>query len=123
MTDLEKIIATINIREMSTATDDFDTENGLGFDENLSDIDQIEYVEITRADVFYYSGGRFAEGLGYGLNNYIQTIIDRYGIGEWDGGRCSYSPDGTYDSPDGYTTYERWAEITILDSDTGYLSN
>jgi len=121
--DLDKVIATIDITEMSTATDDFDTENGLGFDENLSDTEQIYYVEVTRADVWSYSGGRFAEGLGYGLTDYIQDILDSYGVGEWDGANTSYDPDGSRCEGDGYTTYERWAEITILDPDTGYLSN
>jgi hypothetical protein len=94
------LIARITILEQSSASDDYDTENGVGH------ADDVEPVEVDAVEIDY---------IGVAVDRHVQRLVqsalDEFGCGQWDGGNVAYDHDGSHMATDG-TIMTRYAVIT-----------
>lgn len=97
------ILATIWIMEREGPEEDFVTETGRGFPDDL------EYHEV---ECFTITPGMLA---GRTLDDTIQQALDDFSVGQWDGGNVAYDPDGTHPVYSRGTRRERYASIKRKD--------
>jgi len=91
---MPSVLAKITIRHLECDADDYTTEDGQGFPDSIEPWDD-DVIEIDGDDL---------TDSGRGLDDHIQTILDDHSVGQWDGGRTAYDPDGTRMSPSGLVT-------------------
>lgn len=96
-------VATIVIQERTCSEDDFRTDDGSGMPEDTP-VTVLATVSVSIDDV-----------RARALDACIQSILDEYGVGQWDGDRTAYDPDGTYVSS--YARgerSERWGRVYVI---------
>lgn len=95
-------LARIVVMEREGSDDDFETESGRGFPEDLEP-EPVDSATITVGELE-----------GSTLEDAIQRALDGFGCGQWDGGSVGYDPDGSHLSMDGTRT-ERYAVVSVIE--------
>jgi hypothetical protein len=95
-------LAKITVYELTCDADDYTTEDGSGFPETVEPY-EVELITIDSDDVAGYDS----------LDDAIQTKLDEFSCGQWDGGNTGYDPDGAQMNSQGEMT-ERWARVVRL---------